>query len=72
MNTVLDLVSVCLVERNISVPVYFGVPFQGVSGFLKKKKIYIYIYVYEHTHIQAIIYNLLCTYCENIINITFF
>ena len=36
MNTVLDPVSVCLVERNISVPVYYAVPFQGVSEFLKK------------------------------------
>ena len=34
MNTVL----VCLVERNILVLAYFGLPFQGVSGFLKKKK----------------------------------
>ena len=25
-------------ERNISVPAYFGVLFQSVSGFLKKKK----------------------------------
>ena len=36
MNTVLDPVSVCFVKRNILVPVYFDVPFQGVSGFLKK------------------------------------
>ena len=67
INSVLDPISVCLVEWNILVPAYFGVPFQGVSGFL-----YIYIYVYEHTNIQPIIYNLLCKYCENVINITFF
>jgi len=36
MNTVLDHVSFYLVERNISVPIYFNVLFQGVSGFLKK------------------------------------
>ena len=30
MNTVSELVSVCLLERNISVPAYFGVPFQSV------------------------------------------
>ena len=34
MNTVLEPVSVCLVERNILVPAYFGIPFQGVSRFL--------------------------------------
>ena len=66
INFVSEPVSVCLVERNISVPAYFGVPFQGVSGFLK------YIYVYEHTRIQPIIYNLLCKYCENVINIIIF
>ena len=27
MNTILDPVSVCLVKRNISVPIYFDVPF---------------------------------------------
>ena len=72
INSVSDPVSVCLVERNILVPAYFDVPFQGVSRFLKYIYIYIYIYVYEYTHIQPIIYNLLCKYCENIINITFF
>ena len=73
INSVLDPISVCLVEWNISVPAYFGVPFQGVSGFLKiYLYIYIYMYVYEHTNIQPIIYNLLCKYCENVINITFF
>ena len=29
MNIVLDPVSVCLVKRNISVPIYFNVPFRG-------------------------------------------
>ena len=73
INSVLDPISVCLVEWNISVPAYFGVPFQGVSGFLKiYLYIYIYMYVYEHTNIQPIIYNLLCKYCENVINIIFF
>ena len=48
MNTVSDPVSVYLMKRNISIPVYFGVPFQGVSGFLKKLKIiYIYIFLYN-------------------------
>ena len=27
INSVLDLVLVCLVERNISIPAYSGVPF---------------------------------------------
>ena len=73
INSVLDPISVCLVEWNILVPAYFGVPFQGVSGFLNIYiYIYIYIYVYEHTNIQTIIYNLLYKYCENVINITFF
>ena len=44
MNTVLDPVSVCLVKPNISVPIYFNVSFQGVSGFLKKIKNNIYLY----------------------------
>ena len=44
MNTVLDLILVCFVERNILVPIYFDVPFQGVSGFLKKIKNNIYLY----------------------------
>ena len=35
MNTILDPILVCLVEWNISVPADFGVPFMGVSGFLK-------------------------------------
>ena len=55
INSVSKPVLVCLVEQNISVPAYFGVPFQGVSGFLKNIYIYIYIYVYEHTRIQPII-----------------
>ena len=46
MNTVLDTVSICLVERNISVLIYFDVPFQGISGFLKKIKNNIYLYLY--------------------------
>ena len=44
MNTVSDPVLIYLVKRNISIPVYFGVPFQGVSGFLKKLKNNIYLY----------------------------
>ena len=44
MNTVLDPVSVCFVKRNILVPIYFDVPFQGVSGFLKNIKNNIYLY----------------------------
>ena len=44
MNTILDLVLVCLVERNISVPDYFGILFRGVLGFLKKIKNNIYLY----------------------------
>ena len=44
MNIVLDLILVCLVKRNISVPIYFDVPFKGVLGFLKKIKDNIYLY----------------------------
>ena len=44
MNTVLDPVSVCFVEWNILVPIYFDVQFQSVSGFLKKIKNNIYLY----------------------------
>ena len=44
MNTVLDPVSVCLVKQNISIPIYFDVPFQGVSRFLKKIKNNTYLY----------------------------
>ena len=47
MNTVSDPVSVCLVERNISVPDYFSVPFQDVLD--SKKIIYIYIISYPIT-----------------------
>ena len=48
MNTILDHVSVCFVKWNIWVPIYFNVPFQSVSGFLKKLKIiYIYIFLYN-------------------------
>ena len=36
MNTILDPFSICLVEQNILVLIYFVVPFQGVSRFLKK------------------------------------
>lgn len=46
MNTVLDIVSICLVERNILVLIYFDVPFQGISGFLKNIKNNIYLYLY--------------------------
>ena len=44
MNIVLGPISVCLVKRNISVLIYFDIPFQGVSGFLKKIKNNIYLY----------------------------
>jgi len=46
LTSVMNTVLVCLVERNISIPIYFGVPFQGVSEFLKKLIIYIYIYIF--------------------------
>ena len=42
INTVSEPVSVCPVERNISVPADFGIPFQGVSGFLKNN-LYIFL-----------------------------
>ena len=42
MNTVLDPVSVCPVEWNISVLADFGVQFQGVLGFLKNN-LYIFL-----------------------------
>ena len=42
INTVSEPVSICPMERNILVPAYFGVLFQGVLRFL----IYIYIYIY--------------------------
>ena len=45
MITISELVSVCPMERNILVPAYFGVLFQGVLRFL----IYIYIYIYSYT-----------------------
>ena len=35
MNTISEPISVCPVEMNILVPVYFSIPFQGVLGFLK-------------------------------------
>ena len=44
MNTISDPVSVCLVERNIPVSVYFGVLVQGILGFLKKIKYNVYLY----------------------------
>ena len=43
-NTVLDPVSVCFVERNILVPIYFNVPLQGILGLLKKIKKNLYLY----------------------------
>ena len=57
INSVLDPISVCLVEWNISVPAYFGVPFQGVSGFLN---IYIYIYMYMNTQIYSLLFTIYC------------
>ena len=44
MNTILDPFSICLVEQNILVLIYFVVPFQGVSRFLKKIQNNIYLY----------------------------
>ena len=41
MNTVLDPVSIL---DPISVPIYFDILFQGVSGFLKKIKKNVYLY----------------------------
>ena len=46
MNIVLELVSVCLLNRNILVPAYFDVPFQIVSGF------HIYIYIRNFINIS--------------------
>ena len=43
MNTVLVHVSVYLLEWNISVPAYFGVPFCTIFGVTTN--IYIYIYI---------------------------
>ena len=48
MNIVLELVSICLLNRNILVPTYFDVPFQIVSGF----HIYIYIYIRNFINIS--------------------
>ena len=65
INSVLDPISVCLVEWNILVPAYFGVPFQGVSGFLY---IYIYIYIYIYMYMNTQIYSPLFTiYCVSIV-----
>ena len=47
INSVLGPILFCLVVRNISVPVYFGVPFQSVSGSLKKYIIYILLILYK-------------------------
>ena len=43
MNTVSNLASIWLLERNISVQAYFGVPFQGISElrYFIVKNIYI-------------------------------
>ena len=41
INSVLGLVSFCLVERNISVPTYCSISFQDVSSSLKIYNIYI-------------------------------
>ena len=42
----MNAVSIYPVEMNISIPVYFDVPFQNVLEFLKKnnKKIFIFSY----------------------------
>ena len=44
MNTISMPIPVCLLERNISIPAYFGYRF-GIYRFIKKKYIYIYIYM---------------------------
>ena len=51
MNTVSDPVSVCLLERNVSVPTYFGILLHTVSGL---PLFYIHIYVYIHIYIYII------------------
>ena len=43
MNTVLDPVSVCLLEQNVLVPTYFGISLHTVSGL---PLFYIHIYIY--------------------------
>ena len=45
MNTVSDPLSVCLLERNVLVPTYFGILLHTVSG-LPLFYIHIYIYIY--------------------------
>ena len=68
INSISDPVSVYLVEWNILVPAYFGIPFQGVSGFLKY--IYIYIYICICMYMNTHVYNLLSTiYCVSIVKI---
>ena len=52
INSVSKPVLVCLVERNISVPAYFDVPFQDVLGFL------IYIYIYMNTHVYNLLFKI--------------
>ena len=42
MNIISKLVSVCLLEQNISIPAYFDVPLHTISGY---SFLYIYIYV---------------------------
>jgi len=54
MNTVLVTVSVCLLEWNISIPAYFGVPFYIVSEFPANIYLYIYIYIYKITIILTL------------------
>ena len=52
MNTVSDPISVCPLEKNVSVSAYFGVPFQGVSElplFYNKKYI---LLINKKTHIN--------------------
>ena len=43
-NTVLDPVSICFVEQNVLVLIYFNVPLQGILGLLKKIKKNLYLY----------------------------
>ena len=43
MNIISKLVSVCLLEQNISIPAYFDVPLHTISGY---SYLYIYIYMY--------------------------
>ena len=68
INSISDPVSVYLVEWNILVPAYFGIPFPGVSGFLNIY-IYIYIYMYMNTHIYSLLFTIYCVSIVKILSI---